>query len=544
MATPQEIEKLKADGKYFDAGWHAGRSGLSPHYGCHYGMRSTREWAQREFKCGFEAAGCLPQPTPEAMDNVFRYNAELNAMELAPNGDDYNAILNLLQGSPYQSPHVKGADGFAEGLFRPSTKPQNRIAAMTPEIATLIDRGALFVVNHSAGKNSQAMLIVLRRYVPAAQLLVIHADLDEVEWDGNVEHIEAAIDGLPLIVCRNENKTFLSMVEDRGMWPSAGQRQCTSDLKRGPIEREIRRYLKSHPEFGGLVVNCMGIRAAESPARAKQTPFRFNERNSINGREWYDWLPIFAMSTCDVFREIAGAGQEPHPAYPAGMTRLSCVFCIMASRADLLTAASLKPDLYARYVEIERRIGHTLSMDGRPLEEVTGIYLGAKPPPTSAAKCPCFNRHPKETDMHNASDFGFSIAGQLPAAEARLCPLSRYERENRAKGNHANANRLRDERIMATALIAACLKRGLSISVWDGEAFTLKHSTNKLHILERLATADDDAIVINHPERGRIGSFLLIYGNSGAELIADHADNPTCNEILDKLEPVRNRLER
>lgn len=246
---------------------------------------------------------------------------------------------------------------------------------MDTRIASLIERGALFVLNHSAGKDSQAMTIALRKIIPAAQILVIHADLGEIEWDGNVDHIRATIGDLPLIVCRNENKTFLEMVERRGMWPSASQRQCTSDLKRDPINREIRRYLKANPQFNGLVVNCMGIRAAESPARSKQTPFRVNQGQSIAGREWYDWLPIFDLSTAQVFADIAAAGQEPHAAYAAGMSRLSCVFCIMASKGDLRTAATLKPDLYRRYVETEKRIGHTFSMSRQPLEEVTGIQV-------------------------------------------------------------------------------------------------------------------------------------------------------------------------
>ncbi|MFC0009672.1 phosphoadenosine phosphosulfate reductase family protein [Devosia nitrariae] len=242
-----------------------------------------------------------------------------------------------------------------------------------PEVPLLVNRGALFVINHSAGKDSQAMTIRLRSVIPAEQLLVIHADLGEVEWSGNRTHILDTIGSLELVVCRNPNKTLLSMVEQRGMWPSAGQRQCTSDLKRGPIETAIRRHLAAHPEFNGLVVSCLGIRAAESPARSKQRPFRYSERNSKNGRSWYEWLPIFEMSTEEVFGTIAAAHQEPHWAYRAGMSRLSCVFCIMASRSDLRTAAQLNPELYARYVDLEKRIGHTLSMSGQTLEEVTGM---------------------------------------------------------------------------------------------------------------------------------------------------------------------------
>lgn len=241
------------------------------------------------------------------------------------------------------------------------------------KVLELVERGALFVVNHSGGKDSQAMMVKLAEIVPQAQLMVIHAELPEVDWEGIKEHIEATIGGLPLIVCRNENKTLLEMVERRGMFPSPQQRQCTSDLKRGPIEREIRRYLKANPRFGGLVVNCMGLRAEESPARSKLETLKLNARNSKAGREWWDWLPIHAMTKASVFKVIGEAGQKPHHAYALGMSRLSCCFCIMACKADLQTAARLKPELYKRYVELEKKIGHTLSMEGRPLEEVTGI---------------------------------------------------------------------------------------------------------------------------------------------------------------------------
>ena len=37
-----------------------------------------------------------------------------------------------------------------------------------PEIHRLIQHGALFVINHSAGKDSQVMAIVLRQLIPAA----------------------------------------------------------------------------------------------------------------------------------------------------------------------------------------------------------------------------------------------------------------------------------------------------------------------------------------------------------------------------------------
>jgi 3'-phosphoadenosine 5'-phosphosulfate sulfotransferase (PAPS reductase)/FAD synthetase len=241
------------------------------------------------------------------------------------------------------------------------------------QVDRLIARGALFVHNHSGGKDSQASYLKLRARVPAAQIVVVHAVLDEVTWEGSEAHIRATIgDDVELILAQPAS-TFFEMVDRRGMFPSPANRQCTSDLKRTPIDREIRRYLAAHPEFGGLVVSVQGMRAEESSGRAKLAPLKVNSRGSIAGREWYDWLPIHDMLEAEVFAAIAQAGQEPFWTYAAGMSRMSCAFCIMSCQADLTIAATLRPELYARYVAKERELGFTLSMSRRTLPEITGI---------------------------------------------------------------------------------------------------------------------------------------------------------------------------
>ena len=244
-------------------------------------------------------------------------------------------------------------------------------------IGSLIQRGALFVINHSGGKDSQAMTIKLLRIVPASQLIVIHAHLPGVEWEGTTNHIATTIGDLPLTIVQ-ARKTFMEMVEHRQMWPSPSTRQCTSDLKRGPIEKAIRHELKRRELK--LVVNCMGMRAQESSARAKKEVLKFNARNSKAGREWYDWLPIHSMTESEVFRSIKLAGQNPHWAYGEGMSRLSCCFCIMSSQSDLRIAAKLNPELYQQYVETEQRINHTLSMARIPLSEIIGSNKIPSPP--------------------------------------------------------------------------------------------------------------------------------------------------------------------
>jgi 3'-phosphoadenosine 5'-phosphosulfate sulfotransferase (PAPS reductase)/FAD synthetase len=240
---------------------------------------------------------------------------------------------------------------------------------MSPKaIDYFIRKRALFVINHSGGKDSQAMTAYLRAIIPADQLVVIHAHLPGVEWEGVREHIQDTTAGLPYFEVRNENKTFLEMVVNRGKWPGIGQRQCTSDLKRGPIEKQIRALAKQRN--CRLIISCMGLRAQESTNRAKQPEFKMNKSGSVAGRKWYNWNPIHSWDIKQVWETIKQAGQVRHWAYDAGMTRLSCCFCIMASKVDLTTAKQLRPDLFAQYVAIEKQINHTFIMPkkGQPVK--------------------------------------------------------------------------------------------------------------------------------------------------------------------------------
>ena len=186
-----------------------------------------------------------------------------------------------------------------------------------PECREMIRAGALVAVNTSGGKDSQSMTILLSRIVPRDQIVAVHAPLVDVEWPGTVDFIRATLPpDIPLILAPvTSGKTLLDSIEERGRFPSPKVRWCTSSLKRGPIERELRRFLKVNPRFGGRLVNTMGMRAEESPARARKAPWRRNDRMSAAGREVFDWLPVFELSTDDVFRIIRDAGQSPHPAY-------------------------------------------------------------------------------------------------------------------------------------------------------------------------------------------------------------------------------------
>lgn len=231
------------------------------------------------------------------------------------------------------------------------------------EFKAQVDAGALVVVNHSGGKDSQATYAVIRSLVPADQIIVVHADLgDDVEHVGLADHIRANIEH-DLLVAQavwkdGTRKTLLDAIERRGLWPSSAARYCTSDLKRGPCEKVVRAQhdWKSKPRS---VISCFGFRAEESSARSKRPTWAKIERNCTATRNWFEFSPIHDLTTEEVFEIIEADGQQPHPIYATGNERLSCVFCVLGSTNDIRNGAAQRPELFQRYVALEKSMGHT-----------------------------------------------------------------------------------------------------------------------------------------------------------------------------------------
>lgn len=211
-----------------------------------------------------------------------------------------------------------------------------------------------------------ACLIEVASRVPKSQILVVHASLGIMEWPGALEKAQehAQSLGLPFIVAKAA-KSLFDMVRhrratrpDAPSWPSASNRQCTSDLKRDPIAREVRRYANAR----GItkIVNCLGIRAAESDARAQRPIFSVNTRETNTKRDWFEWLPVFELEVADVWNLIATQPVKRHYAYLLGNERLSCIFCIMGSRNDLINGYRHNPGVFNQYVALEAEVGYTM----------------------------------------------------------------------------------------------------------------------------------------------------------------------------------------
>ena len=226
----------------------------------------------------------------------------------------------------------------------------------------------VILVNSSGGKDSQAMLDYMVELAAELRdrIVVVHADLGRVEWKGTKELAaeQAAAYGLRFEVVSRPQGDLLAHIEARGMFPDSKNRYCTSDHKTGQVATLLTALVR---ELGlprqARILSCLGIRADESPARAKKLPFG-PDRKATNGKRQVDrFYPIFAWTEAEVWARIEQSGVRHHPAYDLGMPRLSCCFCVLASKASLVLAARHNPELAAEYVAVEARIGHRFRND-------------------------------------------------------------------------------------------------------------------------------------------------------------------------------------
>lgn len=215
--------------------------------------------------------------------------------------------------------------------------------------------GRHVVASVSGGKDSAAMSLHLR------ELGIEH---DRVFLDTGWEH-PATYDYLrgeltrvlgPIEEIRGEH-TFESLVRRKGMFPSRVIRFCTQELKVRPMQR----YLRSRLDAGEDVLNCVGIRRAESQARAKMPEWEW-----ADGFDCEVWRPLVAWSEQDVIDIHRRHGLAPNPLYLRGATRVGCWPCIHARKSEIALVAKLDPERIERLAALERDV--TEASDARGAE--------------------------------------------------------------------------------------------------------------------------------------------------------------------------------
>jgi 3'-phosphoadenosine 5'-phosphosulfate sulfotransferase (PAPS reductase)/FAD synthetase len=137
----------------------------------------------------------------------------------------------------------------------------------------------------------------------------------------------------PITEVRSEVGGMQEWARKKGMFASRLRRWCTEELKVKPIKKHLQAY-------DCEVVNTVGIRAAESAARAKMP-------------RWEEW----AAMDCDVWRPLIQWEEQdvidihvrhelaPNPLYlrGSGVERVGCWPCIFSRKREIAQVAELTP---------------------------------------------------------------------------------------------------------------------------------------------------------------------------------------------------------
>ena len=242
-----------------------------------------------------------------------------------------------------------------------------------PDVQMLLDRKAPVCVGISGGKDSAAVAWAVAQHLQGYEgpKLLVHADLGVTEWKDSWESCRRIANriGWELVDCRRPSGDMMDRWESRWEssrrrytsmetaavvlpWSTPAMRFCQSELKVDPITSLLKR------RFGKVaIINVTGVRAQESATRAKQAVCAPAAKLPVGSLAW---RPIHHWSVEEVWEAISESGIEAHEAYEKfGSSRVSCVWCILASEVDLL--AGLKDDrnhaLYARMCGLELASG-------------------------------------------------------------------------------------------------------------------------------------------------------------------------------------------
>jgi 3'-phosphoadenosine 5'-phosphosulfate sulfotransferase (PAPS reductase)/FAD synthetase len=251
------------------------------------------------------------------------------------------------------------------------------------------------VINSSAGKDSQAMtdrvVAMAREAGVEDRLVLVHCDLGRVEWEGTLmlamEH--ALHYDLRFEIVQRERDLLHQVEHERKMWPIKGRCYGTSDHKTSQVAKlhtslaDETRVAEGLPARSSKrqvrILDCIGLRSDESDkrsARLAEMERLWGVPSEVKRDTRYchvtRWFPIADWSSGDVWQRIREAGTRYHEAYDLGMGRLSCCFCIMATKSDLRIAAKHNPDLAREYLRVERSIGHNFHSKTRSLADDIG----------------------------------------------------------------------------------------------------------------------------------------------------------------------------
>ena len=98
--------------------------------------------------------------------------------------------------------------------------------------------------------------------------------------------------------------------------------------------------------------------------------------------------------------------------------------------------------------------------------------------------------------------------------------------------------RIELEKRIVREIAKAALEKGWTASVYDGEEWALRISSDLSAIMAAIYSTDEDQLILRDADGKRMGWIRLVYGNDGWDVINDYS-----TALEEFLKPINNFAE-
>jgi len=207
----------------------------------------------------------------------------------------------------------------------------------------------IFIASFSGGKDSQVVLDLVSRVIPANDFSVIYSDTG-YEIPPSLEIYEQTktlyqkqYPDLKFYLSKNHQNVLYYW--DKFGPPSRTIRWCCKVMKTAPLYKELKRI--SGKDKQPNVLAFEGVRAEESVNRSVYPRIGkgVKHNNVVSARPILDWNLV------EVFLYIFMHDLPINPAYRSGVNRVGCVICPYASRRGDNLSYKLFPETIKPFIE-------------------------------------------------------------------------------------------------------------------------------------------------------------------------------------------------
>lgn len=281
----------------------------------------------------------------EAMDFINQtYRRYKNIREVSQKNPDldFQQLASSL-GKKTKEEHVVVKEDCDSFDVMPLSKAEEQ--GKTPILTSNTD---IFVTSFSGGKDSQVLLDLVSRVIPAEDFVVIYSDTG-YELPPSLELYKEIEDfytqkypNIRFHIAKN-HQPVLYYWDEIGT-PSRIHRWCCSIMKSAPLSKLLKDIVGNGKQPNAVLFD--GVRAEESPSRSSRSRIGKNVKHNkvINASPLLEW------NATEVYLYLFLYGLPINKAYRRGLSRVGCVICPYSSTWSKDLCGQLYPDTLRPFI--------------------------------------------------------------------------------------------------------------------------------------------------------------------------------------------------